>query len=271
MERFDIDNYVKQFHVIGVDEYINCNSICIMLYNALISKFKITFTKDEYPYFKEYQERIFDLVENMRQLDNSIIHNILSFLEIENHYLVDIIIMSWCLPRSDTYLSQNRYKLKYKDNIIKFQSKLIHNITQSYMQKFCLDFLSKSNNLPIHCIDYIWYYMNALTIEFEFYNNQSANYIGINLHNDRTITLGLNLEYILFMGLGNFEYSNKGSFKKFFIEFIQNDIIVSKTLESNSGCNFFTQLKKISQNLDFYFGNDLLKLPPSILQKIDFY
>ena len=101
----NIETYIAQFNVLGIDEFINCDNLSQIVYAAFLNKFKITMNDEEYIYFKEYQERVFDLVENLRELDTKSISLVFNYLDEKNPYIADIIIMMWCMPRTDNFLS----------------------------------------------------------------------------------------------------------------------------------------------------------------------
>ncbi len=274
---FDADTYIKQFNVLGMDDYMNCEGTSHIMYAAILNKFKITMTDEEYEYFKEYQERVFDLVENLRELDVLNISLVFDYLDKKNPYLVDIIIMMWCMPRIDNFLSKRFYNKRYKDNILKYNHKIIDIIDQNVIKKFCIETLSKTNNVPIHCIDYIWFYMNTIGIEFSFYNTDNNAYIGFTMPEDKEdydgkayIDLGLHLEYMLEMNLGQVVYPNdpgqKGSLRNFIKNIVFNSEIVEKILTGKTGQNFRLQMQTILNNPIKYFGevpemlDDLIKI-----------
>lgn len=267
----DIKQYIKQFNIIGNDSDLNYNILSQLLYSAILNKFKIIINEEEYKYFKEYQERIFDLIENLRELSTATIPIVLDYLEKINHYLPDIIIMLWCLPRTDNYLSKRIYNNHYKQNIIKYNYKIIKNINNEVIKNFCIETLTKTNNVPVHCIDYIWYYMNAISLEFSFYNTESCTYIGFTMPDsidDDYINFGFNMEYMLEMGLGKVTYDNdpssKGSFRNLLKKFIIEPELVKKMLTIPTNHNYRKQLINICNNPIKYFED----MPISISQDI---
>lgn len=271
---FDPRSYIDQFNVLGIDEYINCNNISHILYAAILNKFLVSMTEKEYEYFREYQERVYDLVENIRELPIEMISQVLYYLDKVNPYLVDIVIMLWCMPRADSYFSKRAYHNAYKANIKKYNDAMVRNIEHETMKKFCIETLSKTNNVPVHCIDYLWYYINNLSFDFTFYNYEHGGYIGFkmpdcNSHNnhhsetdvdnDEFIEFGLNLEYLLEMGLGRVVYENdpskKGSFANFMKIFLTDISVIEKMLTTPSKVNYQRQMLNISNNPTKYFGD----------------
>lgn len=281
----NINDYVNKFHILGKDDILNCDNICCILYSAYLTKFNISFSNEEYVLFKEYQERIYDFVEDMRELDTNTISNILDYLYSINIYLTDIIIMSWCLPRSDNYLSKKIYGIKYKENIKKYNIKIIDIIEHNVIKTFCCELLTKKKSImlcntqhftgysiPIHCIDYLWYYINNLSFELTFYNMECANYIGIDISDDDYINLGLNMEYLLELGLGKINYLNdpikKGPFNRFLLKFITDKTIVENLMTSSTKNNYIKQLSNIYKNPKKYFDFEIDKLPINIIKNI---
>ncbi|XWV25324.1 hypothetical protein QJ856_gp0446 [Tupanvirus deep ocean] len=278
-KKMDVKTYIDQFNVIGIDEFINCDNISQILYAAILNRFMINMSEEEYVYFKEYQERVFDLVENLRELTTATIPIVLNYLDKINPYLADIIIMLWCMPRTDNFLSKRMYNNKYKENIKKYNMKMIKNIENIVIRNFCIETLTKTNYVPIHCIDYIWFYMNTLSLEFTFYNTESSAYIGFIMpeqtdkNGDTYIDFGFNMEYLLDLGLGQVIYVNdlskKGSFRNFLKNFVTNKILVEKLLTSNTKNTYRQQLINISKNPSKYFGDTLTLIPEEILDLVN--
>jgi len=229
MSQINPETYLEQFGVLGINE-LNCTVVSKLLYTAFLNKFKVTMTSEEYQYFREYQERVFDLVENLRELDVTIIGEIFSYIDKVNPSLVDIIIMSWSMPRIDIHLSKKIYDTTYKNNIQKYNDKIIKMIHCEPVRKFCLETLCKTNNVPVHCIDFIWLYTETLSLEFAFYNNESRTYIGVIVTDiDDCIEIGINMEYILELGLGRV-MNSLCSLKQLLRRFITDEQLIKKNL-----------------------------------------
>lgn len=270
----DIKQYLKQFNVIGHKGNLHCENLSQILYATILNKFRMNMTQEEYVYFKEYQERVFDLVENLRELPSTTIPIVFDHLTNVNHYLIDIIIMLWCLPRTDDYLSKKMYNKEYRENIQKYHQKMVKNICHKCMENFCIETITKTNNVPVHCIDYIWFYMNNLSFDFTFYNSNGGAYINFTFsENDKFINFGFNMEYLLELGLGQIVYHNdpnqKGSFRNFLQQIITNMDVTKKLLETQ--VNFRTQFKNISKNPAKYFGENFKQFPKEIIDELEKY
>lgn len=272
----DPESYIAQFYVIGKDEVLNCDGLIHILYATILNKFKVDMTKEEYFYFKEYQERVFDLVENLRELDGDTISIVLEYLYKINAYLADIIIMLWCLPRTDQYLSRKRYHMVYYQNIQKYNTKITNLIEHNAIKCFCLETLSKTINVPVHCIDYLWYYMNTLSLEFSFFNANSGDYVSFVMpehkhdENHEYIDFGFNMEYMLRMGLGKISYRNdplnKGAMVHFLKYFITDIDIVTKLLTCKTRHNYQMQMKIILNDPSKYFEDIPIEVTPELQQ-----
>lgn len=266
MKNMNVKTYLDQFDVVGKSGEIDCDYLSTLLYMAILNKFKINLNNKEYQYFREYQERVFNLVENLRELSEHNIDLILTYINKVNHYLVDIVIMSWCLPRIDNYLSKKIYQRHYGQNIQKFNVKICNLITHHVVKNFCIETLTKINNVPAHCIDYIWYYMKNISLELVFYNRENGNYIGIDIldqHHptDEEITqIGLNIPYLLDLGLASVIYKDdpfgKGSFKNFLVKLLTNVDAVNILINQKKDVNFKQQLITVRDNFKRYFGVD---------------
>lgn len=271
--KFNVKEYLNQYHIIDDNGMNYRRELSQKLYKAILNKFKINMTQEEYYPFKEFQERIFNLIENLRELETNIIPLIFDYLQKINVYLIDIIIMLWCLPRSDDYLSKKMYDKKYTELIKNYHHKMIHNIKHKCMENFCIESITKTNNVPVHCIDYIWFYMSNLSLDFTFYNSNGGNYICFMMpehnHCDEFINFGFNMEHLLNLGLGQISHSNdphnKGSFRNFLFMIITNLDVVKKLIQTQN--NFKKQFLNISKDVTKYFGKDAI-LSDEIINEI---
>lgn len=258
---FDAD-YLNNFCVMGEND-LNCDFMSQLLYEAILKKFKIQIEKKEYFYFSQYQERAFNLVEDLREKDTDFIEKIINFLGKNNPYLADVVIMQWCLPRPNNYLSKRFYKNAYRENIKEYNYKLTKIVENQTIKNFCIETLTKNNNVPVHCIDLLWFYMGSISFELTFFNSECSEYISFTMskHDDDYIDFGLDAEYILDMGLGQILYENdpnsKGSFSNFIKIFFTDRNLIKKLLTTPTKYNYFRQLKNINQNLDKYFRQNI--------------
>ncbi len=264
MERseFDVVEYLNQFNIISAPD-IDCKKQSEKLYQAILTKFKISMTVDEYEKFKEFQERTYDLVENLRELDVKKIALVLNYLNKDNYYLIDVVIMLWCLPEVIFFLSKKIYFNKYRQNIQKYHHKMIELVEEEPVKNFCFETLTKTNSVPVHCIDYLWLYINNMSFELTFFNSDAGNYISFTMPHDQKdeyINLGLNMEYLLELGLGQTIYENdpqsKGSFRNFLKIFVTNTDVITKMSGAPTGKNYKNQLKNILSDPKKYFGDD---------------
>jgi len=87
--------------------------------------------------------------------------------------------MSWSLPRKNKNWSQKFYDKEYKSYIQKYNHMLVDLKDFYVVKNFCIETLTKNNNVPVHCIDILWPYMSGINIEFNFCNDYLKTYIGI--------------------------------------------------------------------------------------------
>ncbi|AKI78995.1 hypothetical protein [Acanthamoeba polyphaga mimivirus] len=278
---FNSEEFVGRFNVIGRDR-INCEYLSQLLYSAIIQNLKIKLDDKEYLIFNEYQENVFQLIDSLREFDENIIFIVLEYLASkEYHYLIDCIIMWWCLPNKNMFMSKNMYNKSYKQNIEKFNSKLTNRITHSLIESFCRDALSKTNKIPIHCLDLLWYYMNGMAIDLDFYNSNNCLNVAIIVPEDEEptddsdsttyVTFGINMEFILEMGIGKISYSTdpgkKKSFENYLWQFITSEDTIDAIKSSKSFSNYRSQVLSINKNTIKYFGSDL-KIPESVINRL---
>ncbi|QGR53799.1 hypothetical protein [Moumouvirus maliensis] len=276
MSEISPNKFIEQFSIIESDE-MNCKYLSFLLYKQILSNYKIQLSFEESQILLEYQRRIHNLLRNLREQESQYILKLFEHLnKIEYNYLIDIIIMWWCLPESNSCFGKKKFNEMYKQYISKYNHKLTNLIECDSMKNFCVEVLARTNSVPVHCIDYLWFYMVNITLEPEFFNSNNGAHISLTIeeNNDETINFifGFNMEYLLYLGLGKINYTI-GSNKKFpFVIFLKKFItdltIVEKLLKSNTASNYKNQIININKNLTEYFGEYLESIPEEILQKI---
>lgn len=257
-----MNQYINQFNILGKTDGINCEYLSQLMYTCLLNKFNIKMSEDEFKIYKEYQNRVFDLIEDLRTKDAKFMSNIFDYLSNKNIYISDIIIMCWCLPRPGTFVSNVIYDNYYRDNIKEFSPIMVKNITHNVMKNFCTETLSKTNNVPIHCIDYIWYYMSNISIDLNFIKYDrflSIEYLNNPIENQSEfVYLNVCLQYLLDLGLGCVVYEqdplNKGSMRNFLANFMFDINFIETMIRSDKKANFRKQLSKIYTNPTKYFS-----------------
>lgn len=256
----DPEQYLSKFGILNKKKSQN-------LYRAILSKYRIPMNEKEHYHFKEYQERMFNLIEHLREFP-TYIQLVFDHLNKQHDYIQigDVIIMLWCLPRTNEYLSKKNYNHHYQMNIQNYGHLLTKYIEHDIMKNFCIESLTKTNSVPVHCIDYIWFYMNGISFDFSFHNYANCFHINFELPEDNGefMKFGFNMEYLLEIGLGNVVYDNdpckKGSFKKFLMNFITNFDLVKKLLTIPSKHNYRNQVINIYKDLTKYFGSEISEI-----------
>lgn len=209
----DIKTYIDQFLVLS-DEALSQK-----LYSLILNRFRVTISKDDYTAVKTYQDNISVLIEDLRENDTNFIEKVLEYLDQVNPYVADIIILLWVVPSSEL-ISKRIYQRTYAKLIQKYNSKLTDLVTHNVIKNFCVETLSKTNYVPVHCIDLLWFYMSNMSLELSLYNFESGAYIGFTMQDSNSIIFGLSLEYIQKMGLGNIKYKDDPFKKETFLDFI---------------------------------------------------
>ncbi|AGC01800.1 hypothetical protein H012_gp665 [Acanthamoeba polyphaga moumouvirus] len=268
--------FIEQFFVTKCVD-MNCKYLSFLLYSQILSNYKIQLSLEESQILLEYQNRIHNLLRNLREQDSQYILKLFEYLsEIEFNYLIDVIIMWWCLPESNSCFGKKRFNQLYKQCIDKYNHKLINLIECDSMKNFCVEVLARTNTVPVHCIDYLWYYMTNITLEPEFFNSNNSTRITFIIQegNDESVNFifGFNMEYMLYLGLGKVNYTigpnKKYPFVVFLKKFITDLVIVNKLLESKTASNYKSQVINMSKNLKEYFGEYLDSIPNEILDRI---
>lgn len=178
------------------------------LYLLYLSAFKCEMDEKIYEKVAFYESKVFNMVENLRDMNQNFIIDIFNYLDKENAYIADLIIMMWCLPRSGIYLSSFMYDNVYRKLIDSHNKKMIDLINHKVVKNFCIETITKINNVPIHCIDYIWPYLQILTIEFDFNNNMMRKFIMIKNIDSDSVVIGIDMSYVVSLGLGKPSFEN---------------------------------------------------------------
>lgn len=225
------------------------------LYKMYLNAFKLSIEEDKYKILKEYQDNLFDLIDSLRDSDETTLKLFLEFLDKENPYLADLILICWCLPRADDWLSVTKYNMVYKNNINKYNQIVINIINHSVVKNFCIETLTKTNNAPIHCIDYLWYYVSdAISLEFYFVNTKHQGYLAITVEEEQTnsgvcanLKVGLDIEHIINMGLGNI--GHKTPFKNVIKSMVMDETMIKVYSDCHTRDNYLRQRNAVMTKL----------------------
>lgn len=215
------------------------------LYLLHLSAFKHQIDEDRMMVLSQFSSNIYDLVEYLRDQNHTVISDTLAFIEKKNAYIADLVLIMWCLPRPGEYLSTISYNLKYEENIKNYNHKIICLLGHNVVRNFCIETLSKVNNVPIHCIDYIWFYAPEL-ISFSFSNKSMMNYLMIKDVDVGSIDIGLNMPFIVRLGLGKCDYNKK---KMPFYKMIESIVSDPENIKyfsgSPTGANYTIQREEL--------------------------
>lgn len=161
------------------------------------------------------------LINDLRERDIEYIEFFLDYMYKKNNDIVNIIIMLWSLPEKDT--EYNNYFDKYKENIQKYNHKLIKLINTEPIKNFCKDVINNNYSTTSHTLDIIWYYLQK-------YENNEINFIGDNFKNKifcKTINGNnlfiVNMKQIIDYGLGNVKYNDNSINFQNVIKYLIND------------------------------------------------
>ena len=180
--------------------------------------------------------------------------------------------MLWCLPRIGNIRSKQFFDAQYKENIKKFSYKIVDLIEIEPIKNFCMETISKTNHVPIHCIDYISFYLERVTYEISFCGFSNKDYLGFNLDPSEAISesdlemncdltpkapikICLNMEYFFELGLGSFKYK-MGQFSTILKIFISDKQIINHILSKKNSTIYKIQLINIHKNPKKFFGEE---------------
>lgn len=170
--------------------------------------------------------------------------------------VIDIIILLWCHV-SNRPLSKKQYIEKQKKMISTKLQQLLGHVSHNTIRNFVIDVFSKESYVPVYVIDLLWYWIDGLTIEFNFITYEMADLIKIEQDYDNesvTIILSINMQYILDLGLGHLRNIHGVSFRDMIISLITNPQLVNNILQTPNAHNFKTQTEYIMRNSLAYFG-----------------
>lgn len=265
----DCVTYLQQFNI---SDSVNDISCIHKLYLKLLNRFDPGYfdSISAYETFIEYESNMYDLVENLRELDTSYIYKVFETLSEYDHRLPDICILLWCVPRSN-WMSKNKWYSEYAKLIDRWSSKILELIDNKYVQDFCIETITKTNYVPIHCLEYIWYYLNEFVcLEHVFINSASGMVIGFeydhtdsnNKHDTIQCKFHINIEYIFMLGIGKSSIvPNKKSLQEYWLDFIYHIDKIDNIQEADTYANLVSQINSIVINWDKYMPNTKFTKP----------
>lgn len=232
-----VEEYVHKYNLLNLNG-INCEYVQFMIYMAFINKFVYEITQEEYYIFELYHSKIRKFVEDLREKNINFINNVLKYINDNTMFMIDIVLMQWSLPNNDL-LSKSNYIIDYKNKIDLFNKKL-NLLDKNIIDNACKRMLHNNKSFPIHCIDLLWNFISTCKIDFVFINDQSANYITI-AEDTENITMSVNIEYLVYLGLGCVINNYNKTFKEFIFYIIDNKELCDYFKTSHSGKNFKKQ------------------------------
>jgi hypothetical protein len=255
--------YLNQFGVIGPDETLNTDTLSQILFAAYLNHLDKVYSIEEQLYVDEYHERIFNLVENLREHTTVDIQIVLEHLYEANPYVLDLVIMTWCLPRHSIYLSEQIHRDRYHMLISSYNHKLISIVTSKAIMQFCAEAMAKTNFVPVHCLDLMWYYMDPYEIEFKFTSGITSKWVGVLVDEHQSVesmytVMTINLEYILGCGLGRVPNPKNRTLEDLLITLLTNPQYVDSVKSSTYGKIFLNQYQKIKQTPNRYFSREVM-------------
>ena len=151
----NVGDYLSQYHVVSTDD-INCKATAQVLYTCFVRRFQCEMTQEESDVLSEYQQRVADLIDELRGLDPVDLATVFTHLDENNKYLLDVVIMAWCHPRPRVYMSRIIYSKRHIEMIAAHQ-KTLYSLNDHYtLDNFRSSSLTRDGHVPIECIDYLW-------------------------------------------------------------------------------------------------------------------
>ena len=256
--RQEVTEYLYQFGVVGSDETINTDNLSQILFAAYLNHFGKAFRIEEQVFIDEYHERIFNLVENLRNQSENNILAVLDYLYEINPYTLDLVVMTWCLPRQSNYLSEQIYLDRCITLIREYNHKLVNLVNSTVIKQFCIEALVKTNYVPMHCLDLLWYYMDGHELEFRFTDGITSKWIGIEVNDDPlSIKIIINMEYILKCGLGKIKNMKNTTFANLLEVLMSTTESMESLRKAPTGKIFYSQYLKITKSSQQDFGKDI--------------
>lgn len=268
------NTYLKQFGITA-ESINNDNDSIHKLYFKLLNKFDAGLFQSTtiYENFIQFEENMYDLVENLRTLDVNYISQIFDSLSIHDPRLVDICILLWCIPRSN-YMSKNRWYEAYKNLVSLWSNKIMLIIENDHVKNFCIETITKTNYVPIHCFEYLWYYLNdGVCLEHVFVNSRSGMFVGFEYDDSESgssdiiqCKFYINIEYIFMLGIGTSDITNgKNSLQQHYLDIISNIENIDQLNKSDTFDNLVSQINSVISNWDKYMLNSGLTRPTNVL------
>lgn len=280
--RLTVTDYVLSYNIVkntdddDNNDTINCEFLSKILYAAILNKFRIDLEPSEYKIFRIYQDRVHTFIEDLRERDLDVIVSSLEYIAYQDPYLADIIIMLWVTPKPDEAVTKEDYMSIYHHNVLLYQQKMLDLIEHEVVMHFCVETLTKSGSVPIHCIDYLWYYMNNISTEYIFQNTYGGSYITFDVQDTDDIDemhmiISINFAYMLSIGLGKATYENDIGQKGFFRDLIRKFFTAAEYVDAfvriPTAKNYVAQMRILSADTHRFFGESFTISVPELENK----
>lgn len=222
------------------------------LYECYLNMFMNPILLDNQIMIENYNKKIISFVYILRNHDINYIKDVMNIINFKypNEVFCDLIIMSWSLPKPFDIYSYDIYENNYKNNIQKYNFKLLELKNEKFMVNFINEIINKRCNVTIHCIDYIWEdLIQGKIMEFGFINKHfGKSYFKINVLEDHeNVKLSINMPSILSLGLGNI--GKKTNLQKIINDLV-NDTKLNTEIKNSQQNNNFIEQCKIIRELD---------------------
>jgi hypothetical protein len=266
----NVIKYLAEYQLIenlpGKDE-INCQVAAQILYTCFLKRFRWDMDQEESRILAIYQQRVADVLEDLRDRNDSEIVCVLECLDRVNRHLLDVIIMSWCHPRPRQYLSKLMYERCHNQLIEKYHETMIRFSNHYTLRNFRIEAFCRDCYLPVECIDYIWSELVQREIVIVFCNDASGGYIGL-INSENTVELSVNMKIVMDLRLGLSKILREG-YERSFIDVVKSlltdPVMIRDALESETVNNYLAQAKYIYDNYSDCLG---LVVPPELIDKM---
>lgn len=185
----------------------------------------------------EFIELIFFTVSRLHEEEDLL--SIFSWLLEHDACLLDVILMCWCIPNG--CFSEAGLERLHKQLVLEQLPKLIALRDTEPIKQFCIETVTKTCQLPVHCFDLIWPYLTLQQYTIAWKPAGMSKMIYLSYDDDNCLEIHLDASVIHKLGLGMIPDRNGLTFMSLHKSIVENaKELISKTPTGN---NFLEQLQ----------------------------
>lgn len=195
---------------------------------------------------EDYVDLVFDVIRDMHSLEQDRLVEIFKYLLEADAYLLDVIIMCWCVPTSGF---GRRQRMRLQKVLIEEQlPKLLAIKDIEPIKQFCIEISTRTCQVPVHCFDLIWPYVTLQTYEMAWRPQDMGSMIKLDAVDD-VIKICVDAHAIIALGLGNVPNEQGLTFKQLIQSIAANEQVLALLHATPTGHHLVKQIEALRLDL----------------------